>query len=130
MELGHKKNSTYLTLGIAIVWVILILFRLFLSNALGWFDILMMGLAIYYFCKFYYLKTHPYLKLTESHFVKYCILKTTRIPIASLKGFHSNNSGDFVLVGSKKKIWISSKAVDQKSFSKFKEHLKHLKFNS
>ncbi|MFI8380486.1 hypothetical protein [Leeuwenhoekiella sp. NPDC079379] len=130
MELGHKKNSPYLTLGIALIWVVLILIRLFASNSLSWFDILMIGLALYYFSKFYYLKTHPYLKLTETHFVKYCILKNTQIPIASLKGFHSNKTGDFVLVGSNKKIWISSKAVDQKSLSKFKKHLQDLKFSS
>ncbi|RXG20501.1 hypothetical protein DSM00_3051 [Leeuwenhoekiella aequorea] len=130
MELENKKNTTFITLVIAIIWLIFVIFRIVRYSTFSWFDLLMLVLSIYYFSKYYYLRTHPYLALTKTHFIKYCILRNTRIPLNSLKGFKHNNQGDLIIVGKKDKIWISPKSVDSEMYGKFVNHIKHIDFNS
>lgn len=129
MKLVNKKNVVYINLAIGSIFIICIATRLLFLSSFNWFDLFMLGIGFYYLSKFYYLKTHPYLLLTNTHFVRFCILKTTRIPINSLKGYHIHKSGDFVLIGDTSKIWISSNSVNGKNLNDFKIYLSKMGIN-
>ena len=130
MKLFYTKKAFYINLAIGSLLLIFVMVKLFFPDPFNWFDGLMIVLAFYYLSKFYYLKTHPYLELTDTHFKRHSILNSKKIPVKSLENVYQNPAGDLILVSEQNRIEISSAMTNREDLENFKNYLSSLDFRN
>ncbi len=127
ITLKYRKRKRYLNLLLAILWILILIFRLIQRRQIETLDFWIGGFALFFLIYFIYLSKKPLLSLSKLHITRHRLFGKTVIPLNELTELEINAKGDYVLKSNTgKEISFKPVYLDQKSLKTFKAYISDL----
>ncbi len=127
MKLRYRKRKRYLNLFIGLLWLTILVIRLFIRREFDNFDFMITGFALFFTGYFIYLSKRPVLTIQDSGITRHYFFSNQTIATTDLTEFEVTTKGDYVLHSTgRQKICFKPVYLNPESLEKFQFYISQL----